>query len=694
MARSLFIDDSLKFDGAEKFAGLLKPLGDNADQWPAEVLEAAHQQLPYLSEFETDVSIDKIDENRGYGYGSVMVRHKSDRMPNESGYKKEDTIHIPVVIRQGKMAPLDVYIDQHAFHPLTEGRLRAALFQPSVFDAPRERPYESSMYSNLQPPLESSTGTGGGGVKLGSDKGFIEPEDILKKNPNKKEKTHVIISSEKELPAGGQKVASVAILPQLQGRVNVGHSDRLKQAMQDPSIRSALAGASEGVQAAFETALSLGSHNPEKIASFVFNSIRPDTIQLRKLASGNFMVKWANAAMYAPQEQEVDAMTAQQLAEDRDIVQEAETDGSITLSMNAAVKETTADEEITTADSFGIWAVQDANGAELTGFVFPRILNFDMVALPLTLFTNGSQFGLQDKVAGKLVSKSTEIPNGKPQGYGAFYSINGGSATAFIPMHISGSFRGSEGAWRYQATTTLGDSIQICPTEGIKKPIKVDNEVCIPADYRWLPLKGETELISEPTGFMKTAMVKCGELISDGIKYTFRGPTFAKLAGSRTQFLNRHDAEFLGVAAGIHPLKIKEALNRAARGECVELHNLKELGNPAEKLAAARERVLTAVKEAELPPAYFLAKEAAVLEDALTADKILSLGFLNPENVATFVEMLPSLEACASNLAEMLVASRLGLRDVPEVALERALVALGDTITGLKRLKAKEISYI
>jgi hypothetical protein len=88
---------------------------------------------------------------------------------------------------------------------------------------------------------------------------------------------------------------------------------------------------------------------------------------------------------------------------------------------------------------------------------------------------------------------------------------------------------------------------------------------------------------------------------------------------------------------------------------------------------------------------YFLVKEASVLDDALTADKILGLGFINAENVATFIDLLPSLEGASNKIAEMLVASRLGMKDVPEVALERMLAALEDVIKGLKTLQQREL---
>jgi hypothetical protein len=110
-----------------------------------------------------------------------------------------------------------------------------------------------------------------------------------------------------------------------------------------------------------------------------------------------------------------------------------------------------------------------------------------------------------------------------------------------------------------------------------------------------------------------------------------------------------------------------------------------------EKMAEAQAAVKKDLADLKVPiHNYFLAKEASILEDALTADKILGLGFLNCENISTFIEMIPQLESTSSKIAEMLLASRLGMKDVSEVALERMLRALDDVIRGLKSLQHRE----
>jgi hypothetical protein len=78
-----------------------------------------------------------------------------------------------------------------------------------------------------------------------------------------------------------------------------------------------------------------------------------------------------------------------------------------------------------------------------------------------------------------------------------------------------------------------------------------------------------------------------------------------------------------------------------------------------------------------------LIKEAAWIPDPAAVDTVLALGFINPGNMTIFVKYLPELEATQSKLCELLIASRLGLREIPSDALERAIKGLEATIEGL-----------
>jgi len=268
-----------------------------------------------------------------------------------------------------------------------------------------------------------------------------------------------------------------------------------------------------------------------------------------------------------------------------------------------------------------------------------------------------------------------------------------------VPMTVSSSARGPDGGVKYMGSLETGEQVTFVFAEGLKSVARVgDSEYVVPNTINWMPLRGRTELVPEPSAFTKVAHKQWRgevEVVGDHGVFSFRGGPISKLAADQTKFINHQDAEFLAVALGMDPGFTKQALARANKGELVKVSGLRTLHTPSEKLAESKARVVKELSELD-PPIhnYFLAKEAAVLDDALTTDRILGLGFLNAENIATFVDMLPGLEATSSMMAELLVAVRLGLKDIPEAAVERMLYALEDVIRGLRTLQQKEISFV
>lgn len=661
--QALFLDQPLHIDGEEKLAGMLTRLGDNVDNWPQEITQEAYKQLPYLSDFEPNVILDKIDEQKGFAYGSIEVRPKTAMNQEEMHTSQIDKVHIPLVVREQMLSPFDVFIHGKDFVHLTEGRIRSALFRPETMDAARTRPFDPGLIQDLQPPL--SGGGFGPGAKMAS-----------------------------------AQLKALPLLPQLHGQVTKDQLDRFKLACQDPSVKAQVINGDEGVRAAFNSALGLEISDMKKSASAVARNNRPNVVQLTKLANGQFKVKWANSEMYAPMEENMPEDVAMDLAGEEDLTGMVEGDGTLTASPDATVKETMEVEEIKVVDSFGLWRVQDINGNSMIGWVFPQILSMNMQPLPLSLFNNGSQHAMQDKIAGEMAGKSTDLPKGNPSGYGCLYYIDHGTAKAFLPMTVNSTMRGPDGVIRFIGTDDFGEHFTFYFSDAMKKVMKVGpNDYCVPNSVNWMPLRGVTELVQEPMAFSKISSVRkfaySAELIGDRDVFTWRGPAVAKLAADQTKFLNKNDAEFLGVALGLAPPFCKEALRKASKGELMSFENLRPIIPLHEKWAQAKAKVEQDIASMDPPlHSYSLVKEAALLDDALTADKILGLGFLNAENVSTFVDMLPTLEDTSAKLAELLIATRIGLKEVPEVAIERMLAAIEDVIRGLKSLQQKELSFI
>ncbi len=84
-----------------------------------------------------------------------------------------------------------------------------------------------------------------------------------------------------------------------------------------------------------------------------------------------------------------------------------------------------------------------------------------------------------------------------------------------------------------------------------------------------------------------------------------------------------------------------------------------------------------------------LCKEASIAVPKESADAILSLNFMTPENASIYVNYLPILEKTSSVLAELLVASRLGMDDVREAAALNAMTQVNAVVKGLSQLGEK-----
>jgi hypothetical protein len=84
-------------------------------------------------------------------------------------------------------------------------------------------------------------------------------------------------------------------------------------------------------------------------------------------------------------------------------------------------------------------------------------------------------------------------------------------------------------------------------------------------------------------------------------------------------------------------------------------------------------------------------KEAKTLVGVDSLDTLLSIGFINNENIQDFVDSIPDLEETASKLAGLVFAAQLGLQSVPKTAAVRAMNSLEDVISGLKGLKTYKL---
>lgn len=661
----LFIE--VKLPSVEKLAFEAK-LSDNADTWPKEVLDELLKQHSYMGVYDISPIMTEVNGDRGMGIGFFQVSNTSSTAALGPGgeavraMQGVKTVRVPIIIKDSKLCPLDVMMqsDGKAF-PLNERRVREALHRPQLFDAIKKSPGDQSLVESLYPPTARQRGLQAGQIvdapqmKIGSHK----PRFLLS------------AIAPTVLQGDLDKVASV-----LENDVELARALAF-----NPATREALQ--------FIDTFDATTAADVAKVAAAI---TRPDVIQVSRDGEV-YRLKMANSQDFSPEVVEADRPTMMELAGE-DLVRSADKDGAVTVTTDPVVRDVLEDEVAEVITRFGEYRVKTVDGKELMGWVFPMVLDFDGTSLPMQLFTNGSNSAVQPQIAGSLVGKSSNIVRGKPEGYGFFYRVTAsGNVLAFIPVEIKSSFA-DEGGEGYLASTMMGMPITVRFAPGSREIIMTGpEEYTLPADVRWAALGEAIPLMSDPGEFAKVAFLKdvrnTVKIVSDRTTWSFKdGPGLNKVAHRWREGLTGENAMFMACTFGMDPTIAAKALVKAAKVGYAEVRGCREIHIHQEKLAAARAEA--AQMMAEVPRKRLLLKEAASLDDMTTVDHILSLGFLNPENLKVFINYLPEMDETVSKLAEILVAVRTGMKDVPEESVKSAMERLDEVISGLKELLHRE----
>ena len=800
----LFLEPKLSFEKVA--AGTTMPEDPNG--WPQEIIQELYKQVPYITDFTPHVTMQNVDGERGYAIGFITVMNQSEVQQvapeAERAAAGVRQARIPFIVKEGKLLPLDILIaDDAKVFPLTESRLRAAIFRPQAFDVTSKMPGDQSMVGQLYPPYRQNYGGGGlvspagemgkgssalveyltkkadfedehgtGGPPLaerpGVAKGMMpgtegyhskqmqqalsekQPGPMKAKTGSALEKEAVSERFVRTLARTGAEKAPtsrIAKFVQKMQRVSERAGEKMQTGLPDDpthagkmwrKAEAARGGALEGysktgsilqailptmnisdlesfketigdqdVRLAYEKNAAatvdavrlLLEYEPdkEKFARALDHYVQPTVLQLVRMDEG-YKLKTANHKFWAPEERRLTRGEAIQELGSK-VVLAADVSGAATVAEGAEAQAPTPDADLGNlepASAAGLYRVQTEDGQELVGYVIPNLIDVDGTEKPLALFTNGSQAAIQGDIIGIPVEgQAAQLPTADmPQGHGVFFTSEGGELKATIPFTIRSSVAGAEGEPPvFQAETYDGNPVEISVQSGIQTVTPTpEGRVLVPEHWDWSPLDraGEVSLASAEPDVNKQASARrklaSVEVVSGGETFSVRGLAVEKLASADREFLNLNDAMFLlaalGTEQGYGMRKLAEATaNRAP----VEVRIGRFVKTAEEQKRAAMD---LAGEQLQRLPAFrrILFKEAAVITDPAAVDTVLSLGFINPENITTFIGYLPDLDGAQSKLCELLMASRLGLSDVPEGALEKSIRALEEVLEGLKTL--------
>jgi hypothetical protein len=144
-----------------KTAGAIAKLKGEAATWPQEVYSELLRRLPWLSDYEVNINLDKVDDQRGFAFGNADVTNITQRPEDEHTGAGIPHIQIPVIIAENSLKPFSVFLDGQEVLPLTEDRVREILFNPATFDLIDNNLRDPSLMDSLMPPSRSGPYMGG-----------------------------------------------------------------------------------------------------------------------------------------------------------------------------------------------------------------------------------------------------------------------------------------------------------------------------------------------------------------------------------------------------------------------------------------------------------------------------------------------------------------------------------------------------
>lgn len=698
MTNSLFLDHDRKNKLTFEKIAMPVRLSESPDNWQREIAGEIYKQLPFLGDYAVNVMLDRVEPQRGYAMGSVEVSNRS--MSPEPDQQKLPRVRIPIIVKDRLMAPLDTFMDDGGVYPLTESRLREKLFRTETFEISERKPTDKSMMDQLYPPFRTNHGMGSSGSDMIGK--YAHDAEAARRSAVARTKAEAAANPTYYGDGGKEAAVGGSLVEAISNTVSEKQAeDFLKQITSDEALTLQFSN-NETLQKLAFRILSRQSPSVEKRAEALLESIKPTVVQFQKLASGNFLVKWANAGAFAPQSMEVspgdaNAMAGQDLSKMKP--------GQATTFGAEKAQAVSIVGGMTRVTEPGLYKALSVDGnQEIVGHVLP-IIDLKMQPLELLLFASPKGYSVQDDIAGTRLPDQGAPPSGpihQAQGDGAVIFASPENPSAFRalpPMTVQNTAQTPDGSFELHGTDAFGQQLTMVLAPGLQAVQEMgEGQYAVPAEAQWLPLTNlmmlSTTEDSENVGASQK-MPSTVEVGSTGQgEFNMDGMPLSKVASSQKGFLKTADAVFLLTSMGLEP-EVAEGVLKVAEERRVSFEKVKIAGlRNIVPIATLRAQM---TKEAMPEIANFpyelrknLIKEASVLDDADTADKVLATNFINPENVNMFSKYLPDFDQASMKLAEMLVAARLGLKPIDEGAVERAMHGVEEVIEGLKLLRQKQ----
>jgi hypothetical protein len=628
-------------------------LGETPAEYPSELLGQLFKQHPWLSSYDVNVQVHKQDDAAGYLYGVFVARPRAYEANPDA-----PSVRVPIVVAARRVFPFDVFITKDGkFFPVTETRVSNALFEASAFRAINKDtiPFMSTSPSNslVTGGLDDSTLSNRYGQTYGNQ---------------------IKVSSPLETVLGG---ASPEMLDAFLRRVD-GSPELRASAMEVPAFARALdkirlAEPGKVVEASAEVGTPIAAALLKTASGF-------QLLYATSTADGTFAPSFVKVALARKDLDGIDLRLRQEaLAKGFALLDGGEPEALAEVAHDAGELS-----KIAEATETGVYVTMDGSNNPCRVAVVADVRGIDGRRTDLALVVGEKGAAVQEKIAGILAGPLdlTKVAGVAPTGRGVFITGN----TVTEPVTVRATLLDADTGNTYIVDTDLGQRYHLKMASVLKQAQYGTRQYLFSDQARFMPLKDAPRpYVSDPVRLAKFASVR---EVMDSLTVqhnTLGGVDILSNTGEQLfKTASVVEAAVTLRAMGDTREGALEKLAKFAKGACSRVRVVPK----------RRPAVATLKKEAKALPDVSairidLVKEAAALAVPDTIETVLSLNFVTPETVTAYLEHMPSLEECVSKLAELLLASRIGVQDIPEGAITSAMSGVERAIQGLKKLQIR-----
>jgi hypothetical protein len=637
----------------------LTKLENDFNAWPEEIIQKLRERVPQSANLNTMVKFMKKDEENGTATGSVVI-HSADT-----------AVTVPVIVKDFTLFPLDVMIAKGKLLPLTQDYFNAIISKNDVFERIEEYPSygglgrfeDANLWNAIYPPSLGRYAYASAGypmLDLLSDHIDGAPlKEWIKANP--------------EYAMGFYKNGHAPLIKKLAHLQPVNMNEFAQGARNlIPTIRI----------------LKLEAPNKYSLLSSSDQVFSPALEAMTREGAMRFLSTISDCVQ--------DDMN--DVDQNGEKILQAPEGGKVILALPES-----HNENVEEAKEFDHYVVKNKNGLEIEGLVIPKVIDFDQKPSTLKIFIGKAMGTIQSSIWGIRVKNSRFRPpfcTPRIGQTGTFmYQPDKSHALATVPVTIHTVAEHEDGLC-LKAMDLMGRALRIKLCPGLHQlqriAVSADGTYILPPDMKWVPMEGFDEITNSLEAYaIKTASRTLTDrpvkLSPNGHNYfTLRGvDKYAQAAGWDHTNLDSAQAKFLLACLGCPMDKIAKTFKVANRRGVAELHNLNFIPTIAEKVASFKPKAANLIKHAKAIKRN-LFKEASFIDNAQTVDAMLSLNFITPSNISKFIGKIPHFKATISHLASAILASRLGMKEIPEEATAVAMEKLVEVIDGLEKLRASQ----